>query len=178
MNSATPDMKRRRARNLQLLLGAMACMLVCSCGRIGYIITSLVAGPTNETPPGVYEGENYGGKERIVVRKDGTFSHSFVRNGRVVVTNDGTWLLEKDSASIVFSAADNQNWPDIPPEETVHSYCLALWSGDSCPLSEDSCSLTCFRDFSRKDVDHAANLFFNDDHLNEYWLSKTSEAPE
>ena len=171
MNTATPNMKRRLTRNLHLLLVAVACMLICACGRIGMIITSLVSGPTNETPPGVYEGENYGGKERIVVRKDGTFSHSFVRNGRVVATNDGTWRLEKDSASIVFSAADNQNWPDIPPEETVHSHCLAMWSGSSC-------SLTCFRDFSRKDVDHAANLFFNDDYLNEYWLSKTSEVPE
>ena len=171
MHIASTNMKIKRTPNLQLLLVAMGCMLVCACGRIGYIITSLVAGPTDETPPGVYEGENYGGKERIVVRKDGTFSHSFVRDGRVVLTNDGTWRVEKDSAQIVFSAADNQIWPDIPPEETAHSFCLRIWEGSSC-------SLTCFRDFGRKDVDNAANLFYSDDSIDEYWLSKTSEAPE
>ena len=170
MNTETPNMKRRLTRNLHLLPVAVACMLICACGRIGYTITSLVLGPTDETPPGVYEGENYGGKERIVVRKDGTFSHSFVRDGRVVLTNDGTWSLEKDSAIIVFSAADKQGWPVLPPEETAHSFCLKIWEGNDCYL-------TCFRDFA-KDVDNAANLFLNDDYLNEYWLSKTSEVPE
>ena len=135
------------------------------------MMMGLFAGPTNENAPGVYEGKNYGGEERIVLRKDGTFSHSFVRDGRVVVTNDGTWRVEKDSAQIVFSSADGQNWPDIPPEETIHSPYLTIWNGSSC-------SLTCFRDYGRKDVDQAANLFYSEDSLEEYWLSKTSEVPE
>ena len=79
--------------------------------------------------------------------------------------------MEKDSAEIVFSSADSQDWPDIPPDETVHSRYLQIWEGSSC-------SLTCCRDYGREDVDNAANLFYSDDCIDEYWLWKTSEAPE
>ena len=55
--------------------------------------------------PGYNAGKNYGGEEEIVPRKDGTFSHSFVRDGRVILANVETWLFAKDSAEIVFSSA-------------------------------------------------------------------------
>ena len=156
-----------------LVFSWILCLLSCACGRnpISMLVEGLFAGPTSENVPGIYEGKNYGGEERIVLRKDGTFSHSFVRDGSVVVTNDGTWLLQKSSMEILFSSATQQAWPSISPAETDNSRYLKIWEGNSC-------SLTYYRDFGRKDAGNAANLFYSLDSPEEYWLWKTPENPE
>ena len=172
--TAEPAGTRRQAPKFLLsAFSGILCLFACACGRnpISMLVEGLFAGPTSENVPGIYEGKNYGGEERIVLRKDGTFSHSFVREGNVVATNDGTWLLEKDSMEIVFSSASQQAWPGISPAETVHSPDLKIWEGMSC-------SLTYHRDFGRKDAGNAANLFYSLDSPEEYWFWKTSEVPE
>ena len=161
-------------KNMMILIfGWVLCLLACGCGRnpLAMLVEGLFAGPTSENVPGVYVGKNYGGEEQIVLRKDGTFSHGFVRDDHVVVTNDGTWLLKKDSMEIIFSAKAPDVWPGISSDETVNSRYLKIWEGTSC-------SLTYYRDFGRKDADHAANLFYDFDLPDEYWLWKTSEAPD
>lgn len=162
-----------KINTLYLMVSGILCLFACACGRnpIPMLVEGLFAGPTSENVPGIYEGKNYGGKERIVLRKDGTFSHSFMRDGSVVVTNDGTWLLQKDSMEIVFSSATQQAWPSISPAETGNSRYLKIWEGSSC-------SLTYYRDFGRKDVGNAANLFYSLDSPEEYCLWKTSEFTE
>ena len=163
----------RRVKAVVPFLAAalIPCLLACGCGRLGTLIESLMATPSSENLPGVYKGKNYGGEEEIVLRKDGTFSHNFVREGSVVATNDGTWLFAKDSTEIVFSSAGPADWPAISPDEKAHSRYLGIWEGRSC-------SLTVFRDDGRKDVEKAANLVYSLDSPEEYWLWKAAADTE